>query len=224
MGMRSGPVTLDSTRTNRTGEMRNRSRAFLAMASLLALLLPALSPLVARAETSNEKVYHLGPPGLESVGTESNGESETPGKDGSRGHTKPKPHRSATPGTGEVRAEAPTEPEGEPESGEREESRAATPGKGGNHPPGDGSGAGDGASSKTQRDGGHNPGRSSSPGSGGSAPTDGATSKPGSGGGSSPVVPILIAVVVLAAISIGVVLYRERKQNSGPDAYHPRSG
>jgi cobalamin biosynthesis Mg chelatase CobN len=34
-------------------------------------------------------------------------------------------------------------------------------------------------------------------------------------GGSSPVVPILIAVVVLAAISIGVVLYRQRK--SGQD-------
>ena len=34
-----------------------------------------------------------------------------------------------------------------------------------------------------------------------------------SGGGSSPVVPILIAVVVLAAISIGVVLYRQRKSD-----------
>jgi flagellar basal body-associated protein FliL len=30
-------------------------------------------------------------------------------------------------------------------------------------------------------------------------------------GGTSPVIPILIAVVVLAAISIGVVLYRQRK-------------
>lgn len=36
-----------------------------------------------------------------------------------------------------------------------------------------------------------------------------------SNGSSSPVVPILIAVVVLAAISIGVVLYRQRK--SGQD-------
>lgn len=34
-------------------------------------------------------------------------------------------------------------------------------------------------------------------------------------GGSSPVVPILIAVAVLAAISIGVVLYRQRR--SGQD-------
>ena len=36
-----------------------------------------------------------------------------------------------------------------------------------------------------------------------------------SSGGSSPVVPILIAVVVLAAISIGVVLYRQRKSDQG---------
>jgi cobalamin biosynthesis Mg chelatase CobN len=37
-----------------------------------------------------------------------------------------------------------------------------------------------------------------------------------SNGGSSPIVPILIAVAVLAAISIGVVLYRQRKGDSGP--------
>jgi hypothetical protein len=33
------------------------------------------------------------------------------------------------------------------------------------------------------------------------------------GGGSSPIVPIAIAVVVLAAISIGVVMYRQRKRS-----------
>jgi len=43
------------------------------------------------------------------------------------------------------------------------------------------------------------------------------SSTAGSGGGSSPVVPILIAVVVLAAISIGVVIYRQRKGGSGQD-------
>jgi cobalamin biosynthesis Mg chelatase CobN len=37
-----------------------------------------------------------------------------------------------------------------------------------------------------------------------------------SSGGSSPLVPILIAIAVLAAISIGVVLYRQRKGDSGP--------
>jgi hypothetical protein len=44
-----------------------------------------------------------------------------------------------------------------------------------------------------------------------------ASSESNSGGGSSPVVPILIAVVVLAAISIGVVIYRQRKDGAGPD-------
>ncbi len=39
----------------------------------------------------------------------------------------------------------------------------------------------------------------------------------GGGGSSSPVVPILIAVIVLAAISIGVVIYRQRKGGTGPD-------
>ena len=45
----------------------------------------------------------------------------------------------------------------------------------------------------------------------------GHATSPNSSGGSSPVVPILIAVVVLAAISIGVVLYRQRKSGPGPD-------
>jgi cobalamin biosynthesis Mg chelatase CobN len=35
------------------------------------------------------------------------------------------------------------------------------------------------------------------------------------GGGSSPLVPILIAVVLLAGISVGVVLYRQRRQGTG---------
>jgi hypothetical protein len=36
-----------------------------------------------------------------------------------------------------------------------------------------------------------------------------------SGGGSSPVVPILIAVAILAAISIGTVVYRHRRAEGG---------
>ena len=45
-----------------------------------------------------------------------------------------------------------------------------------------------------------------------------------SGGSSSPVVPILIAVVVLAAISIGVVLYRQKQSGKGPDGREPGQG
>jgi hypothetical protein len=36
-----------------------------------------------------------------------------------------------------------------------------------------------------------------------------------SSGGSSPLVPILIAIAVLAAISIGAVIYRQRRQDGG---------
>lgn len=37
-------------------------------------------------------------------------------------------------------------------------------------------------------------------------------------GGSSPLVPILIAIAVLAATSIAVVAMRQRRRRSGPDA------
>ncbi len=79
--------------------------------------------------------------------------------------------------------------------------------------------------------GGGNPGDKGS--SGGGNPTSGKEGLEGSqavegptqqgkavsasddGGGSSPLVPILIAVAVLAAISIGAVIYRQRRQDSG---------
>jgi cobalamin biosynthesis Mg chelatase CobN len=38
---------------------------------------------------------------------------------------------------------------------------------------------------------------------------------------SSPLVPILIAIVVLAAISVGIVLYRQRRQRGGRSASAP---
>ncbi len=45
-----------------------------------------------------------------------------------------------------------------------------------------------------------------------------------SGGGSSPLVPILIAVAVLAAISIGYFLYRQRRQGPGSPVSSPKAG
>lgn len=45
-------------------------------------------------------------------------------------------------------------------------------------------------------------------------------------GGSSPLVPILIAVALLAAASIGYFLYRQRKgsDSSGPSVSSPKAG
>jgi cobalamin biosynthesis Mg chelatase CobN len=39
--------------------------------------------------------------------------------------------------------------------------------------------------------------------------------------GSSPLVPILIGIAVLAAISVGAVMYRQRRQRRGPTASAP---
>jgi cobalamin biosynthesis Mg chelatase CobN len=88
---------------------------------------------------------------------------------------------------------------------------------------------------KSQADGGHHEGGGNKPGGEGGKSKgqgNGSSSKIGEkkkvasptatpvantsneGSGSSPLVPILIVVVVLAAISIGVVLYRQRKGGS----------
>jgi cobalamin biosynthesis Mg chelatase CobN len=45
-----------------------------------------------------------------------------------------------------------------------------------------------------------------------------------SDGGSSPLVPILIAVAVLAAISVGYFLYRQRRQGPGSPVSSPKAG
>jgi hypothetical protein len=48
------------------------------------------------------------------------------------------------------------------------------------------------------------------------APATGSQTAEHGGGGSSPLVPILIAVAVLAAISIGAVVLRQRRTPSAP--------
>ncbi len=45
-----------------------------------------------------------------------------------------------------------------------------------------------------------------------------ATQSHSDGGGSSPLVPILIAIAVLAAISVAVVMIRQKRQRRGPTA------
>lgn len=46
-------------------------------------------------------------------------------------------------------------------------------------------------------------------------------SQSSSGSSSSPLIPILIGIVVLAAISVGAVMYRQRRQQRGPTASSP---
>jgi hypothetical protein len=180
------------------------ARVFFVVPSLLGLLALALFPHGARAETSSEQVYHLAPPSAKSVGPTKTDHHVTPAE--------PKPAKQST--------KPATEPQGEPESDERQRSTATTPNKGGDHPPGGDGGPGEGASPKPS-DG--SAGTSMSPPPGGSTPSNTDTSENQGGGGSSPVLPILIAVVVLAAVSIGVVLYRERTGNDKGDRDGPSS-
>jgi cobalamin biosynthesis Mg chelatase CobN len=70
-----------------------------------------------------------------------------------------------------------------------------------------------------------NPGGSANSGSQGQVQhggqSAGTPASQSSGGGSSPLVPILVGIAILAAISVGVVMYRQRRQRRGPTASTP---
>jgi cobalamin biosynthesis Mg chelatase CobN len=181
---------------------------------MLALLALALFPVLAHAENSNEAVYTPVVPKVETKPptkpkTTTN-KSATPHKPSNNA----KAEGSATENAG---SESSVEPEEEEGSEEGQGKSGGAGGGGGNsHPPNNG-GGGEGGGSPSKNGGG------AKPADGISGAKVVATDKnPGANvseasGGSSPVVPILIAVVVLAAISIGVVLYRQRKSGQGPD-------
>lgn len=91
-------------------------------------------------------------------------------------------------------------------------------GSGGNGPSSGGGGANNGQTSQGSDGGAGQAGDGSKTAAGGVsggkplATTYSPTSSESDSGGSSPLVPILMAVVVLAAISIGAFLYRQRRQ------------
>ncbi len=153
--------------------------------------------MLAHAESAQESVYTPVVPTVggskESTPKSSTGKSATHNKTSNNAQA----HSSAAEGGS---AENSVEPE-EEGSGNGQKSSGGgggTGGSGGNHPS---TGGGEGISNR-QAVAHEGPGANVSE----------------SSGGSSPVVPILIAVVVLAAISIGVVLYRQRKSGPGPDS------
>ena len=172
-------------------------RSSLVALPLLALALLLASPAFARAETSSEVVYPLANHNLESHGSTKPTETEAPAPR----HAKPAVTQHSTPQTtGEESNETATEPTAEPKSKEHHRAAATPATKGGNDPPGGGKPGGD-TSPNAARQG---------IGKSVALKSEGPTSTSGSGG-SSPVVPILIAVLVLAALSIGIVVYRERR-------------
>jgi len=147
-----------------------------------------------------EEAPHVNEPKTESKSATHNKPSNNAQAEGS----------DAKVGTSGSTGEEPASKESESEEAHKSSGGATSNGGGKNPPTGGGS------------EGGNNPSRS-----GGAKSNDGiANGKPvamstqsHSGGSSSPVVPILIAIAVLAAISIGVVLYRQRRSDagSGPD-------
>jgi hypothetical protein len=168
--------------------MRLKSRgSSWTLPTLLAVLALAMFPLVARAETSNEIVYPLAPAELESKGVE-------------HAHA-PKPKPKAKP---ETKPDIGTEPGGVTEAEEHHQG-GTTPSQRGNHPPGNSGGAPRDHRPKADGETSNRPRESVRP-----SLTVATTAPESPDGGSSPVLPILIAVALLAVASIGFVVYRER--------------
>jgi hypothetical protein len=206
------------TRTDLWNATGGPARSLFVVASVLALLALALLPIGARAEKSSSEItYFDGPPELESVPSQNAAEPHGPTAKQHHGDANPDQHGSPSRATAEGGTKTVNEPEGEPHSEGHHHAGAVPPVKGNNPPPGGGQ-----------------TGKNASPGpAGGSArksvrnvtpgprePTASKADTAGAGGGgSSPLLPVLIAMAVLAATSIGVVLYRQRREDSGPDGY-----
>jgi hypothetical protein len=193
--------------------MRLQSRPqYLTAALVLALAALALLPAFARAGGSAEITYFGGPPTLES-NPEAHANKPAPA---AKSHGPGPSNASPTPQKPTVEAKAtepPSEPEGEAETSHRERSKAAPPAKPGNRPPGASGHHGQKAGAKQP---GGSPQASKSP-SKGPKTTTGVNASDTSGG-SSPVGPILIAMAILAALSIAVALYRDRRGNPSASA------
>lgn len=184
-------------------QARSSARSFFLLPSVLALLALALFPVVAHAESSSGATYEVEVPNIESkpsTGTHNSGKSAThhkssnnPTAEGSAAETGGTGSEGSEKGNGSSEGH---EPKGS--SSKEEESHPST-GAGGNGGGNKPNGGGQGENGL----------------SGNTPVAHTGTPHSSSSGGSSPVLPILIAVVVLAAISIGVVLYRQRKSGQG---------
>jgi cobalamin biosynthesis Mg chelatase CobN len=192
------------------GAPRRSARSFFLLPLVLALL--ALVALPAFANAAEIPQYEV----------EKTESFEVPNT--TKESTKPKHKSSPDTGTSsEPKAHASenstgggTSPEEQSEGSEKEKSQVGgAPSEGGGGKPG----GGEPTKSANQGEGkdGLSGAQEVEAGGGTATPVVHKT-ETSSGGGSSPVVPILIAVIVLAAISIGVVLYRQRKSGQGPDS------
>lgn len=191
------PLPLTLPAMNRTPHPHGQSlgRSVAALVSVLALLAFACFPVVAQAET----VY----------------ESEDTNLPGGSGNAPTIPHKNTGPGGSSPGADASNASDGDGGSGQPGDESSGSQGgaSGGGNPgsPGGGSDAqgkaGDGANGAQNQAGGK---LQSLEALNASAPAN------SDDGSSSPLVPILIAVAVLAAISVGAVLARQRRGSGSP--------
>jgi hypothetical protein len=171
---------------------------------VLALLALVLFPVMAHAESSSGATYEVEVPSIESEPSTGNGSGHSATGHNPRNNAKAEGSAANENGGSEGAGAEGGSSEGghkkEGSSSQEEEGNPSMAGGGGNNPSGGAKGGGpEGSIGESQNLGGARPVSHTS----------------NSAGGSSPVVPILIAVVLLAAISIGVVLYRQRKSGQG---------
>jgi cobalamin biosynthesis Mg chelatase CobN len=171
------------------------------LVSVLALLAFALLPALARADSSGAQ-YSDAPPTVTGAKVPKNHEP---------------PAKTSTADNGGGSSKQNTGGSDKSHSSENGSQGASSPGSGG----GPGSSGGGGAE----------PGGQGKPGGQGSVPPGSSTgssftpaSTKSAGGGSSPLVPILIAIAALAAISLGVVTWQRRRRGAGGASVSPKAG
>jgi cobalamin biosynthesis Mg chelatase CobN len=187
------PLTLRAMIRTPHPDVRSLGRLSLALVSVLVLLASACFPVLAQAETVYKtESTTLPPSGGGNPPTHKNNPVTPESSPGAKQSTAPGHGGGEGGGKGQSRAESLKS-----QNGESKGSNPSSPGGGGKT---------QGKSGKEAVDGGKSP-NSVQIGEPKSAVSD--------SGGSSPLVPILIAVAVLAAISVGAVLVRQRRGSAG---------
>ncbi len=161
------------------------------LTSVLVLLALVVFPAAARAESSPGVTYVIKPPTLPQPHQVTPVEPKKP-SEGSE-QAKPAPSPKPTP-----------KPNPNPNEEKEKKKPATAVGKGNGN-----GGTGNGQTGKSGDEGGKRVAATEIPPPAQKLSTG--QSSPSGGGGSSPLVPIVLVIVVLAAISIGVVIYRQRK-------------
>jgi cobalamin biosynthesis Mg chelatase CobN len=177
--------------------MRQRSAQWLGPLALLSVSVIALAlaffPALAQAECTSSSCVEY----TESLPEAGNGTST---------HHKQNPAKASKSGDGG------SNPTGSGKQG----SKNAESGEGESSEPGGVAGSGNGSGPPQGKAGGSPNGTSGGGTQNGGQSGSGVPTSESSGGDSSPLVPILIAIAVLAAISVAAVLYRQRRQRRSP--------